>query len=83
MHPVTRQLVYNAIDNERDYQEQKWGGGPIRSLDEFALYIRDYAEEAAHQLTRGDEEKGLHTIRKVAGLCVAAMEQHGAPPRDT
>ena len=91
---VTRQDVYTAIDSERDYQDSRWGEklsgerpapedeGGNRSLDEFILYIQNYAQDlGAFASTSSDWSQKLHKIRKVAGLCVAAMEQHGAPHR--
>lgn len=95
---TTRQEVYAAIDSEREYQETMWGdslsnerapdptkgeNGGDRSLDEFTLYIIGYANElgdlASHYV--GAEEQ-LNIIRKIAGLSVACMEQHGAPKRE-
>lgn len=53
-----------------------------RSIDEFALYIHGYSNDlvkiASHT---NDPREKLDFIRKVAALCVAAMEQHGAPMR--
>jgi len=91
---VQREDVYKAIDSERDYQDSYYGNklsgerpapegeGGNRTLDEFVLYIQGYANDlTAHASTSSDWEGKLHRIRKVAGLCVAAMEQHGAPHR--
>lgn len=87
---VPRSVVYAAIDTERDYQDARWGdslssdrpGNGERSIDEFALYISAYADKMVQQCgTFADPKAKLESIRKVAGLCVAAMEQHGAPDR--
>lgn len=87
---VTRQEVYSAIDTERDYQHTKWGntlsggrpGNGERSVDEFVLYISGYADKlVAFSSEFADTETKLNIVRKVAGLCVACMEQHGAPRR--
>ncbi|MEM6746786.1 MAG: hypothetical protein AAF608_05150 [Pseudomonadota bacterium] len=83
----SRQAVYTAIDSERDYQDSRWseeatGRNAIdRSLDEFILYIQQYAREAGALTTHGNEEEALRFVRKVAGLCVGCMEKHGAPQR--
>lgn len=85
----TRNAVYKAIDNERDYQDNKWAhtglndnGALDRTIDEFSLYISHYTNElvriASTSINTVDK---LHAIRKVAGLCVACMEAHGAPIR--
>lgn len=53
-----------------------------RSIDEFALYVRGYAEDLAQLASHtNDPRPKLEFFRKVGALCVAAMEQHGAPPR--
>lgn len=86
-----RSEVYLAIDSERAYQDRKWGAtessgkpgiGGARTLDEFASYIYGYAADL-HQVSTHElsPEKKLDLVRKVAGLCVACMEQHGAPHR--
>jgi hypothetical protein len=86
---ATRPEVYAALDSERAYQ-QKWDtsrssgeeGNGERTLDEFALYIYGYASDlmkcGSHEI---DPAKKLEIVRKVGGLCVAALEQHGAPHR--
>lgn len=85
-----RQNVYAAIDSERNYQEQKWGktlsggrpGNGERSVDEFSLYIAGYTEDLVRCASHfGNSHEKLEIIRKIAGLCVACMEQHGAPDR--
>lgn len=87
---MNRQDVYKVIDGERDYQDKKWGntlsgnrpGNGERSVDEFALYITGYTKDLVDIASHfGDDQQKLDVIRKVAGLCVACMEQHGAPER--
>lgn len=94
-HPVRRALAYEAIDSERTYQE-KWaehlssGRAPTadfpggwRSVDEFAGYIYGYAHDALMLSAKtSDPAAKLTAIRKVAALCVACMETHGAPRRE-
>lgn len=94
-----RKEVYAAIDSEREYQEGVWGAtlsgnrepdtskgesGGDRTIDEFSLYIIGYASdlqrEASHFATTTEK---LDIIRKISGLGVACMEQHGAPHRVT
>ena len=53
-----------------------------RSIDEFALYVEGYARDLAQLASHtNDPEPKLDFFRKVGALCVAAMEQHGAPHR--
>ncbi len=89
---ATRQVIYTAIDGERDYQEG-WKDPTLttsqgnHSVQEFLGYIQDYAAEAIHIGCRKPDpvsiEFGLHALRKIAALAVSAMEQHGVKFRDT
>jgi len=88
---MKREEVYKVIDTERDYQDKKWGntlsggrpGNGERTVDEFILYISGYSDKTkAFAAEFADTEKKLDMIRKVAGLCVACMEQHGALKRE-
>jgi len=83
---ATREEVYAALDSERCYQDdmsEKYGyhSSSDRTLDEFILYIQQYAHEAGALSTHGDETQALEFVRKVGGLCVGCMERHGAPHR--
>ena len=79
---ISRQGVYTAIDGERDYQVGKHGNPGYRSIDEFALYILEYADQMKHICgTTTDPTAKLNAIRKVTALGVACMEHHGAPHR--
>lgn len=87
---TSRDEVYAAIDGERDYQDTKWGstlssgrlGNGERTIDEFVMYTAGYAGKLLNYASEfGDGVEKLRIIRKIAGLCVACMEQHGAPKR--
>ena len=92
----TRQEVFAALNSERLYQNQVWGGalssdrapegdqkGGERTLDEFSLYIVRYANVLLEVAgTTANAQEKLEVIRKIGGLCVHAMEQHGAPHRN-
>lgn len=86
---TTRQNVYAAIDSERDYQDSKWpqDGSPgfpnPLSIGEQILLAEEYLHQARLAWTqeKRPEMKALNIIRKVAGICVNCMEQHGAPHR--
>jgi hypothetical protein len=76
-----RSEAYAAIDSERAYQHARWGDKP-HEIDAWVTYIADYAHQLQHLATISDSEKyKLDFVRKVAGLCVACLEQHGAPQR--
>jgi hypothetical protein len=86
----TRQEVYAAIDSERSYQDRRWNSSTtasagLHSVSEFVLFMDDYLREAKTQLSRHGEPQAslmaLETLRKIVGMGVACMEQHGSPMR--
>lgn len=91
---TTRKEVYEAIDGERAYQDSRWSYDlPEGSLNqhqhtpcEWLVYIQDYLTEAFHQASRYEDPQSskmvLGTIRKIAAMGVACMEQNGAPKRE-
>ncbi len=81
-----RSEVYAAIDGERAYQAERWNENTTtskgnHSVTEFLVYMRDYVEEALHHVSRnadpGAQEFALNSVRKIAALGVACMEQNG------
>ena len=88
---MERKEVYEILDSERDYQESRWGttlssnrpGKGERTIDEFILYIKGYADKlSAIGATESDPNVKLDFVRKVGGLCVNCMEQHGGKKRE-
>ncbi len=86
----TRQEVYYAIDTERNYQDSKWNkdttsSGGFHEVAAWILFMEEYLNEARVAVSRGSDPeasiKALNSIRKVAALAVACMEQKGAYPR--
>lgn len=89
---TTREEVYRAIDTERDYQDRKWPNGQLQGeppkanplkIGEFILLLSEYTDRARYCWTieKAPEVEALNFIRKVAGIAVNCMEQHGAPKR--
>jgi len=87
---MTRDDVYKLIDGERTYQNAIWNehttaSKGLHTPTEFLCFMQDYLTQAIHQVSRNGEPEaswqGLDTIRKIAALAVACMEQHGAPAR--
>lgn len=80
--------VYKAIDGERDYQDAMRVGpdgrsdGRQKSVGDYLTLIRVYSAkaDAAYSGNPGDGPS-LQEIRKIAAICVQAMEVHGAPRR--
>jgi hypothetical protein len=82
-----RSVIYKIIDGERDYQRSLLGPGGVRSCEtqevgSYLLLLQDYVDKAqvAWVAHHGDVA-ALDVIRKVAGIAVRCMEEHGAPPR--
>jgi len=92
MMPIHRAIVYERIDEERDYQEKCRQECNWRPQDEshkppecFLVYIDRYLERAkeAQLLSYAEAKpKVLAHIRKIAALAVACLELHGCPKRD-
>jgi len=85
MPKATRQEVYAALDTERLYQDQlpatRSDGAP-RTVADYITMLSHYQAEAIRAWTTnpGDAE-ALEVIRKIGGIAVHCMEDHGAPPR--
>lgn len=83
---TTRQEVFAAIDGERAYQDGQWPENapsdprPL-SIGEYILLIEEYCAKARLEWSRArrPEIEALHQIRKIAGIAVRCMENHGAP----
>ena len=80
-----RSKVYEAIDGERAYQDinsSGWEhkGGP--SVEAELLLLEEYVMRArnAWSVSEGNTA-ALDVIRKVAGVAVRCLENHGCPPR--
>lgn len=75
--------VFDAIETERRYQDIKWGAASWHEIDAYALYVVEYAHRLTRTCTDGAAlQDKLNDFRKIAALCVACMEQHGAPKRE-
>lgn len=84
---ATRQEVYAAIDSERDYQDSlppTRTEGHNHSVGAYITMLRHYVTkmDEAWTMNPGDDQ-ALDVMRKVAGIAVHCMEDHGAPHRVT
>jgi hypothetical protein len=86
---ASRQEIFDAIKQERDYQLRRWGTRKLsgfqdadHSVTEFATFVRDYAEEACHRESREVNGAGLEALFKAMVLCFACFEQHELWQRD-
>lgn len=87
---MERKDVYKLIDGERDYQQRRWGQAPSGGIhtqpEEWIVFIEDYLTEAKHILAREAspecDVKAMAILRKVAAMCVSAMEVIDTPARE-
>ena len=84
---LDREDVYKLIDGERDYQNTlapNRTNGRAKSVGEYVVMLQHYQNELvkAWTLNSGDEAAS-DVVRKIAGIAVHCMEDHGAPPRKT
>lgn len=81
----SREYVFSAIDSERDYQDNL----PVARTDGSQHTVGDYVTMLQHYQTKLVEAwtmnpgsvEALHVMRKIAGIAVRCMEEHGAPRR--
>ncbi|MEY4723362.1 MAG: hypothetical protein RLZZ324_875 [Candidatus Parcubacteria bacterium] len=91
MGKATRQEVYEAIDGEREYQDSCIAHDPTRhetgpdsnhSVGAYLTMLAEYVRKAQQEWTdKAGHGPALEVIRKVAGIAVHCMEDHGAPKR--
>lgn len=87
---LTRAEVYDRIDGELAYAHARWNAdtttsGGRHSPLEWLVYIEHYVNHAKTVAsTMGDpvaRDTVMEDLRKIAGLAVSAMEEHGVNPR--
>lgn len=90
--PTPRDVVYDALNSERDYQDKVWAenagkiaGAHVRTVAEEGYMLEAYAQKArdAWLVAPRNTEVAVTTdiLRKCGGIVVRAMENHGAPKR--
>lgn len=84
---MERQKVYELIDGEREYQDQLGNlenrtDGKDHTVGEYITMMGHYYNEmvTAWTMNAGDRP-ALEIMRKIAGIAVHCMEDHGAPAR--
>jgi hypothetical protein len=81
---MDRAKVFEAIDRERCWQEQKWGTNQDHphTVGEWLLIIESELNEAKQGWVKGrGDADALSELIQVAAVAVAALEQHGAIER--
>jgi hypothetical protein len=82
-----RDKAYRAINGERDYQDTLGSDrtdGRQRSVGDYVTMLQHYQNKLVETWTvyPGDEQ-ALDVMRKIAGIAVHCMEDHGSIPRNT
>ncbi len=91
---MKREEVYKLIDGEREYQDRRWSADHVvrregnepnpLNVGEFVLLIEGILAEAKATWIQ-ESKPNIDTtifVRKIAGVAVNCMEQHGAPARE-
>ena len=92
MTKTTRAEVYAAIDSERDYQDNlgndrasnpTYGTGSIdHTVGDFVTMMQYYQNQLTEAWTANPgDQAALDVVRKIGGIAVNCMEQHGAIKR--
>jgi len=83
---LTREQVYQLIDGERAYQDSlppTRTDGSRKTVSDYVMMLRTYVGRAMNAWA---DHAGivpcLDVVRKIAGIAVRAMEEHGCPLRD-
>lgn len=78
---INRADAYAAVDSERDYQDARWGD--VLSIGEQILLAEEYITIARNEWAQEKHPEliALSVMRKVAGIAVHCMEDHGSPQR--
>ncbi len=72
---AARRYLFDEIEEEREYQDKKWGGAAqddTQSFDDFTKYIGEYSRGEGRALTYDFRTRML----KTAALAVAAIESY-------
>lgn len=80
----TRQEVFSAINDERVFQDRKWGTvkDHPHEVGSWLTIMRQLLTDAerGYMSTRGDIS-ALNELRKIVSVGIACMEQHGVVVR--
>jgi len=82
----TREQVFERLDNERDYQDNKWGP-VVRHQHELPTWLAimkrciKKAEDAYFECGSDSPMFAMDEIRQAVATGIACLEQHGCPKR--
>jgi hypothetical protein len=79
---LSREQVFNLINGERAYQDaqaKKWNHAGTPSIESAILMMEHYILECRRAwVSSSDPTLALDNIRKITGVAVRALENHGA-----
>jgi len=82
---ATRAQVYAALDSEREYQDVLGSDrtdGSQHTVGDYIVMLQHYQNELVSAWTKNaGTNKALEVMRKIGGIAVHCMEDHGAIPR--
>ena len=82
---MKRENVYKLIDGERDYQDSlapSRTDGSRKTVGDYITMLQYYQTKLVEAWTvNAGTEEAKEVMRKIAGIAVHCIEDHGAPPR--
>lgn len=78
---MSREEIFEAIEKERAYQDEKWGRAfdDRNTPNDWVSYVAKYLGQS---VTMPFDRSRFHEqLLKAATLCVAALERDEFPPR--
>lgn len=75
--PVGRSRIYVAIENEREYQNGKWGDNPHEIPGWIMIMEEELREARQAWVEYGTSRRALEEVLQVIAVGVACLEQHG------
>lgn len=85
MNKLTREEVYDIIDSERDYQDSLGDNRTDHSqktVGDYTVMMTYYNTKLLEAWTNNaGTVEALNVMRKLAGIAVKCMEEHGSQPR--
>ena len=80
---TSRDYIFHAIEDERDYQEAKWGTNDEHphDLGSWVLIMEGELQEAKDAFMKAKPDEILKEILQVITVGVACLEQHGVVTR--
>jgi hypothetical protein len=77
---MDRNRIYEIINSERNYQQDRYGKDQKLSIKQYLLLIQEYLTKANSLWYLSDTEV-MDCLREIAALCVSCGEEHGMRER--